>query len=746
MARRSSPPKERPTKQKILAYIEDSAGRIGKREIARAFHLTGTDRVWLKTILKELEDEGLLERQRGKRLAPAGHLPEVTVLRVSHIDEDGEVIAVPASWSDETIPPPTIYVAPSRQRKLAPGLGDRVLARLQRLDDGSYEAQTIRVLGPSAQALLGVFERDPKGQGLLNPTDRRYKHPFAVQSDHEGGAQPGEYVVAEPLPGSDRRKQARIIERIGSAEDPRSISLVAIHTHGLPVEFPQPAQDQAEKAQPALLDNREDLRAIPLVTIDGADARDFDDAVFAQPDENDANKDGWRIIVAIADVAWYVRHGDPLDRAARERGNSAYFPDRVVPMLPEKLSNNLCSLRPGEDRACLAVEMTIDSDGQLIGQRFLRGLMRSAARLTYEQAQSAHDGSPDGKTRPLLDTVIAPLYGAYAALNRARENRGTLDLDIAERQVLFSDEGWIDKIIPRTRLDSHRLIEEFMIAANVAAAEALHAKRAPVMYRIHEPPSMSNVETLRESLSALGFKLARAGTIRPHHFAGLLEKAGDTDKLQIVSDLILRAQSKAVYSPEEVGHFGLALRRYCHFTSPIRRYADLLVHRTLIREFNLGDGGLPSEADETLAEIGEQISSTERRAAAAERDALDRFTSAFLVDRIGAVFSGRISGVTRFGLFICLDETGADGLVPVRTLPWDRYTHDETHHSLRGDASGLTFSLGQIVKAKLLEAEPRTGSLVFELVDIPEGKGKSRRGPKSHPTKRPGRRKGRRRK
>jgi len=743
LARRPKHSQERPTKQQILDHIEGSTGRIGKREISRAFQLHGTDRVWLKAILKELERDGLLERQRGRKMTRAGRLPEVTVIRVDHIDEDGEVVAFPTSWPDEDIPAPKIFLTPSKDRKLTPTVGDRVLARLQHTEDSIYEGRPIRVLGPAERSLLGVFERDENGRGRLIPTDRRHKYPYSIAPDHEGSAEPGEYVVAESIPGGGRDQRARILERIGSSEDPRSISLVAIHTHGLPVEFPPRALEQAERAIPVNLDRRDDLRALPLVTIDGADARDFDDAVFAAPDEDPTNPNGWRIVVAIADVSWYVRHGDPLDKAARERGNSAYFPDRVVPMLPEKLSNDLCSLRPGEDRACLAVDMRIDAHGQLLGHTFQRGLMRSAARLTYEQVQSARDGQPDGKTGPLLKTIIEPLYGAFAALAQARDNRGTLDLDIPERQVILSEEGWIDKILPRTRLDSHRLIEEFMITANVAAADALQSRDMPVMYRIHEPPSVGNIETLREALGALGFKLARAGTLRPHHFADLLEKAARTDKLQIVSDLILRAQSKAVYSPEDNGHFGLALRRYCHFTSPIRRYADLLVHRTLIRAFKLGEGSLPPEADESFTEIGEQISSTERRASAAERDALDRFTTAFLTDRIGNVFMARISGVTRFGLFICLTETRADGFVPIRTLPWDKYQHDETHHCLRGETTGLTFTMGQPVKAELLEAEQRTGSLVFELADIDQVSGK--RAPKGGRHKRPGRQNSRRR-
>ncbi len=740
MPRRTPTSQEQPTKEQILNYIEKTAGHVSKRDIARAFQLSGPDRIWLKSVLKELEEEGQLERHRGWRVSRSGRLPEVTVIRVSHVDEDGEVVAKPISWPEGTGDPPTIYLSAVRRRGLAPGIGDRVLARLSPTSDGTYEARPIKVLGPDMRQLLGVFERDQRGKGVLHPTDRRQKYPYHVISDQEGGAQPGEYVIAEPV-GGGRNQKARILERIGREDDPKSISLVAIHTHGLPVEFSPNALAQAERAQPAELGDREDLRSIPLVTIDGADARDFDDAVFAEPDSDKKNEGGWRIIVAIADVAWYVHPDDDLDSSARERGNSAYFPDRVVPMLPEKLSNDLCSLRPGEDRACIAVDMSINKAGNLLSQRFFRGLMRSVARLTYEQVQAASDGIPDDKTRHLTKTVIEPLFGAYTALARARDYRGTLNLDIPERQVLFQQDGWIEQIVPRARYDSHRLIEEFMITANVAAAEALHAKKKPVIYRVHEPPGMGDIEKLRESLNALGFKLARAGTLRPAHFSGLLEQAMKTDKLQIVSDLILRAQSKAVYSPDEKGHFGLALRRYCHFTSPIRRYADLLVHRSLIQTMKLGKGGLPAESEDKLVEVGEQISATERRATSAERDALDRFTSAFLADRVGGIFSGRISGVTRFGLFIRLNETGADGFVPIRTLPWDHYHHDETLQNLKGEQSGLIFSLGQSVQSKLLEAEPRTGSMIFSiLVDSKTARNRGSKTTSRQPRKRSKRR------
>jgi len=715
LARRKAP--ERPTREQILAFIEESPRRVGKREIARAFSLGHADRTWLRETLKTLKAEGLLAQGRGRQAVPPGELPPVGVIEISHIDEDGELVARPTAWHDAETPPPTIYLAPSRHRRVAPKPGDRVLAHLKKVDEAVYEARAIRILGPAAKSLIGVLEIDRTGAGLLHPADRKHRRPYAIAEKDRGGAASGDFVTAEVLPGGMRTHRARNLERIGPADDPRSFSLVAIHTLGLPLEFPREALDAADRLAPATLETRTDLRQLPLVTIDGADARDFDDAVFAERDTGADNPEGWRLIVAIADVGHYVTTGDALDKAARERGNSAYFPDRVVPMLPERLSNDLCSLRPGEDRACLAAEMRIDRDGNAIDHQFSRGLIRSAARLTYDQVQAARDGAPDDKTEGLVETVISPLYGAFEALSRAREARGTLELEFVERQVLLKEDGWVDNIVPRPRHDSHRLIEEFMIAANVAAAETLHARRAPAMYRVHEPPSAADLETLRESLKGLGFNLVKDGAIRPRQFAGILAQAKAAENLPLVSDLILRAQSKAVYAPRDLGHFGLALRRYCHFTSPIRRYADLLVHRALITALALGSDGLPPEVASKFEETGEHISATERRATAAERDSVDRFTSAFLSDRVGATFSGRINGVTRFGLFVTLDETGADGFLPRRHLPWDRYRHDTRRHRLLGEESGLSFTMGQPISVELLEAEPRTGSLVLKLLE-----------------------------
>jgi ribonuclease R len=703
-----------PTRDEILAFIRNSPVPVGKREIAREFKLKGDDRIALKELLKDLEGDGSVERDRGRRLAPPAALPAVSVLEVVEIDTDGEVLARPITWTlDE--PPPRILMQPERRGHPALAVGDRVLAQLSRQKDRVYVGRTIRKLEKHGSArVLGIYEMTPDG-ARLRPTDKRQRADFIVTPANSGDAENGELVVAEVLPSSRfGLKQAKVVERLGDMANPRSISLIAIHSQDLPTVFSEAALEEASRAAAPTLEGRTDLRDIPLVTIDGADARDFDDAVWAEPDPDVAG--GWHLIVAIADVAFYVRPGKPLDRSAFQRGNSAYFPDRVVPMLPEALSNDLCSLRPGEDRACLAVHLWIDARGELTRHRFVRGLMRSAARLTYEQVQAARDSAPDDSAGPLLAPVIEPLYGAYATLNAARQRRGTLELDLPERQVRLDERGGVVAITPRQRLDSHRLIEEFMISANVAAAEALEGKGAPCLYRVHDQPSMDKLESLREFLHGLGHKLAQ-GPLKPSDFTRILERVADTPEASLVSQVVLRSQAQASYSPENIGHFGLALRRYAHFTSPIRRYADLVVHRSLIRAFGLGAGGLDDAEAERMVEIAEHISSTERRAAVAERDAVDRFTAAFLAERVGATFSGRITGVTRFGLFVELDETGADGLVPVSSLPDDRYEHLERQHALVGQRLGRRYRLGAAVKVKLVEADPVLGSTLFALIE-----------------------------
>lgn len=732
----SQPSPPFPSKEEIRDFIQESPSPVGKREIGRAFRLSGNAGIKLKAVLKEMLEEGEIARGEHRRFVVPKGLPPVSVLEISGTDSDGEVMARPISWKAQE-PPPPIYVAMERRGRTALWPGERILARVRQTKDGTYTARIIRRIGAAPDRILGVLEKEGNGIRLL-PTDRRHKHIYRIRRDDMGEAHEGDLALAEVTRSSHRTREARIIESFGSMRAPRAISRIAIQSHDIPTEFSPEALALAERAGPPEEKGRTDFRAIPLVTIDGPNARDFDDAVWAEADPE--NPGGWHLLVAIADVAHYVREDDALDRVAFERGNSVYFPDRVVPMLPEQLSNGWCSLKPGEDRSCLAVHLWIDGDGQLLRHEFQRGLMRSAARLTYEQVQRAEDGSPDEATAPLWESVLKPLYGAYRALKKARADRGTIELDLPDREMVLDADGIPVAIQAALRFDSHRLIEECMILANVAAAETLEKRRTPCMYRIHDVPPASKLEPLREFLTSLDLRLAKGQVLRPRHFNQILQQAADTAYSEIVNLVVLRSQSKAEYSPENYGHFGLALTRYCHFTSPIRRYADLLVHRALIRALGFGKDGLSEKTEKRLAEIGEHISLVERRAETAERDAVDRYATLFLEDRVGGEFSGQINGVTRFGLFITLDDTGADGFVPVRTLGWDHFVHDAVHHRLAGQQSGLTFRLGDRVRVKLVEASAARGSLLFAIVEggLTE---KIRRKPAG---KRPGRRPGKR--
>jgi ribonuclease R len=592
-------------------------------------------------------------------------------------------------------------MAPEPRGRPALAPGERVLARLRPLGPGRYEGRTLKRLTDTPGRVLGVYNR-----GRIVPTDRRSKAEWTVPPGESAGALDGEIVLAEPLPHHRLGlKPARVIERLGAMGDARSISLISIHTHDIPQEFPAAALEDADGAHGVALGRRTDLRETPLITIDGEDARDFDDAVYAEPDG-----EGFRLIVAIADVAHYVRPDSPLDHAARTRGNSVYFPDRVVPMLPEALSNGWCSLRPQEDRGCLFVELHIDSAGGKSRHRFGRGLMRSAARLTYEQVQQAHDTNGESPVD------LRPLYAAFRALLAARIARGTLDLDLPERKVVLDDNGRVTSVAPRPRLDSHRLIEEFMVLANVAAAEELERCRQPCMYRVHAPPSDEKLAALRDFLHGLGISLPPGDQVHPRDLDRVLRKVAGTPEAPLVNDVMLRSQSQAEYNPDNIGHFGLALSRYAHFTSPIRRYADLLVHRALIRGLRLGEAGLAAEEATRFPDTALHITATERRAQLAERDAIDRYLAAYMAEKVGANFAARISGVTRFGLFVTVVESGASGIVPVRSLPDDFWQHDEREQTLSGRRSKLVFRLAQEVEVRLAEASPVTGGLVFHIL------------------------------
>ena len=711
-----------PTKSEILDWIRENPDAAGKREIARAFGIKGADRVELKRILRELEDEGHLARRR-KRLRPSGHLPPVGVLVALAPDRDGDIFARPQDWDqdgDQDGDPPSILYMP-RKKDPALGAGDRFLAKLHPVETGdglTYEARLIKRLGTAERRMLGVFRQGPEG-GRIEPIDKKSSNEWRIAAGDTDGAQEGELVEAVGVGGLRMGlRQGKVTARLGDPGAPRQVSLIAIHDHGIPYEFPDEVLEEAKAAALPEAPHGEDLRAIPLVTIDPGDARDHDDAVAAMADDDPANRGGWVVWVAIADVAWFVRPGLALDREAGKRGNSTYFPDRVAPMLPEALSGDLCSLHEDVDRPCLAVRMVLDKDGNKIGHRFLRGMMRSLASLTYEQVQRAADGMPDDVTGPLLESVVAPLFAAYAAAATARDRRQPLDLDLPERKVELDEAGKVTAINIRARLEAHRLIEEFMVLANVAAAETLEERRRPLIYRVHEEPNPEKLEALREIVGSVGLMLAKGQVLQTRHLNALLAQARDSDVAEMVNISVLRSQTQAYYAVQNFGHFGLHLRRYAHFTSPIRRYADLTVHRALITALGLGAGGQTPEEADGLEDTAQHISVTERRSMEAERDTIDRYLAAFLSDRVGAEFAGRISGIARFGAFVKLDETGADGLVPVSSLGREYFRYDQASQTLSGEDTGLVLGLGQQVTVRLAEAAPVTGGLILELLSV----------------------------
>ena len=752
----TSTPPGLPSRQQILDFIAAADQPAGKREIARAFGLHAQDKIALKALLKDMADEGLIDSAPGRAFHAMGGLPKVTVLRVADVDDGGNVWAVPERWEAET-PPPRIRV---RERKRgALGVGERVLARTEEAGSG-WIAHPMKVLAPASEQLLGVLRGEgAKGseQLWLTGVDKKERREYPVSD--AGDAQPGDLVLAEKA-GRPPRITARVVQRLGDPFAARSFSLIAIHKHGIPDRFDGEALAEAERVaalplRPETGDTREDLRHLPIVAIDPADARDHDDAVWAAPDDDPANPGGWRAIVAIADVSFYVRPGSALDREARARGNSVYFPDRVVPMLPEVLSAHVCSLVEGEDRAALACHLTIAASGALRAWRFTRATVRIAANIAYEDAQAMvdrharHAGLVPASTPPQeqpagdgaepwmpgrarhggggdVDIVSAllPLWACWRALAKARDGRAPLDLDLPERRVVLDEKGRIMSVAPRERLDAHRLIEDYMIAANVAAAKALEARKAPVMYRVHEPPSREKLVALKDYLETFGVAFALGQVIRPATFNHVLDRIGDADYRPQVMEQVLRTQTQAYYAPANHGHFGLALGSYAHFTSPIRRYADLLVHRALVRAYDLGPGGLTEGEAEGMERIGQAISGLERRAMEAERDTIDRYVAAFLAERVGETVAARITGVTNFGFFATVEGIGGDGLMPVRDLGrpggGEYFRFDEGARTLTGETSGDVYALGQHLDLRLADANPVSGALRFEL---PGGRG-----------------------
>ena len=720
----------RPGRQDILDFIAQNPGKTGKRDIAKAFNVKGSDRIYLKQLLREMTAEGLIEGNRQDGVRKAGTLPAVGVVEVTARDEEGALHGKIILRGEQQDTPDIIIFSKRKQ----PVMGDQILARLNETSPGIYRADTIKVITRAGSEkvigiLKGNLEPDKKGKisAYIEPIERRARHIFNISGTLPDNCAEGDIVVAEKISAvrSAQRhhpQQVKVTERVGSPDAPDAFSLIAIAEQSIPIEFPDAVIQQSEALKQFSMEGRQDLRELPLITIDPADARDHDDAVYACPDDNPDNEGGYLVWVAIADVATYVPPETPLDKEALKRGNSVYLPDRVVPMLPEKISNNLCSLRPDEERPCLVVKMTIDKNGNKKTHKFSRAIMKSAARLSYQQAQTGFDNQPDETATPVYETVLKPLWAAYQLMTKAREKRAPLDLDIPERKIIMNN-GRIEDIFTPQRLEAMRLIEEMMVSANVCAAETLEKHKTPLIYRVHNIPSEEKVYALAGFVKPLGVVIDLGQPMIPRLFNRLLEGARETEYGFMVQEAVLRTQSQAVYDPENIGHFGLNLSRYAHFTSPIRRYADLIVHRALIRALKFGSDGLPDSQIENLDETAAHISSTERRAMLAERSAKERYLSAFMSTRIGNEFAGHITGVTKSGLFIRLEDTGAEGFSPMSYLGRERFFANEDGMSLTGGTTGKTYRIGQTIAVRLLETNPIAGGMLMEPVIDDEAEG-----------------------
>ncbi|MFT9099172.1 MAG: VacB/RNase II family 3'-5' exoribonuclease, partial [Zymomonas mobilis subsp. pomaceae] len=728
---------ELPSQKQILDFIASSPQAAGKREIARAFGLKGQAKIGLKALLKDMADEGLIDSSPGRAFHLMGGLPKVTILKIIDSDEDGYAIGEPENWQAEDRPRPRVRLI-EQKRKGALGSGDRVLARTEQIDQ-RWQAHILRKLAPAEAGMLGIV-RVEDDKLWLQSVDKKVKKTWPISD--VGDAHIGDLVLAEKA-GRAPRITARVTQRLGDPFQPKSFSLIAIHKYNIPDRFSKDILDEAEKVAHLELGDREDLTHLPIIAIDPADARDHDDAVWATPDPDPSNQGGYQAVVAIADVSFYVRPGSSLDKEARKRGNSVYFPDQVVPMLPERLSGDVCSLKEKVDRAALVCHLVIGPEGKLKSWRFTRAKVRLAANISYEDAQAAIDGRLEN---PLTETALKPLWDCWQVLNKARNKRQPLGLDLPERRVILGDDGQILSVAVRERLEAHQLIEDFMIAANIAAAKALEAKKAPVMYRVHEPPSREKLVALRDYLKSFAIPFALGQVIKPEVFNHLINRLEvDEESRARIMEQILRSQTQAYYSPANMGHFGLALGSYAHFTSPIRRYADLLVHRALVGAYGLEKGkpklkteqsasaiptvtALPLQDAENMPVIGEKISHAERRAMEAERETVDRYIAAYFSKYIGEIMPTRITGVREFGFFATIPSLGGDGLVPVSTLGLEYFRYEEVSQSLEGEQSGTRYEIGQKIDLRLMEADPISGALRFELPEAIKPVKMSRRG------------------
>lgn len=728
MAGDDNSPSGLPSDDELIRFIEEQPSPPKVKEIAKAFGLKPELRAPLRTHLRGLAENGKIKTLDGRRVTGSGHLPPVAMVEIAAITDDGDGIAHPVDASEGS--DAEILVVPDRRQQKSKSFatGDRMLVRLTLIGPNQYEAQIIRKMDRHRQRVFGQVFKSRDGYGL-EPIERGARSAFnLIAPDEKTPFDQGDMVEAELVKSSGYgRKTAKVIRNLGSANDQGAFAALAIAEFELRHIFPDEVLQDAEKSKKPVLGGRVDLRNTPLVTIDGADAKDFDDAVFAEPDGDG----GYRMMVAIADVAHYVAPESPLDREAQKRGNSVYLPNFVIPMLPEALSNGLCSLVPGEDRACLAVEMIIDKTGAKTSHRFMRGLMRSHARLTYDAVEDYRLGVDTEPPSGLDGKHLDHLLEAYELRAKIRTERGALDLDLPEKRVEFDDDGNALGILKRHQSISQKLIEEFMILANVAAAETLEESGSLCVFRAHEPPDPSKVDGLRDVVKTMGIPFPKGQVIRSHHFNELLGKAknlDDENAKTLLNETILRCQSQADYRITNPGHFGLALRRYAHFTSPIRRYADLMVHRSLIN--HLKDEVIPMPSPDVAAETAQAISDTERRAASAERRTIDRYATKLAEHLSGKIIEGRVATVAGFGAFVQLADSGAEGLLPLGRLPDDYYEVDTSAGIIKGRKTGVVIRTGDTVDVMILEVSPLKASILLGWADggkLSPGRGNSRK-------------------
>lgn len=727
-----------PSDETLLAYITSHEGTkaLGKRELARAFNIRGDERIAFKAQLGDLAARGLIDKKR-KNIQKKNPYPPVLSALINDIDHNGDLIAraeLTPKLNEEIKSLPIRIINPIPLHGNQPaGLNDRVLLKVnwpeviispvknKKTNRLVANAKIIKILPKETAPKLGIYiqHQDYHGVAPIEGKDSiQYPVLMPLPEALKDELKNGDLVSYQKVNGGrEFQDSVALLERKGNPKSEKAISLIALHHHNIPIEFSKEVLDESESVEAPTPKKRSDFTHLPFITIDPKTAKDHDDAVYACKDETGDNKGGMILYVAIADVSHFVRHDLHMDLAARERGNSVYFPDQVVPMLPERISNDLCSLKENQHRSALVIKMRLNDDGVMIDKKLYRAIIKSHAKLAYEQAQKVFDNLSHDINQELVDEALNPLWDAYLLLKKARDKRAPLALDLPERRLILNDQGEVESVFQPERLEAHRLIEEFMIAANVAAAELLQAKNYPAIYRCHDSPALEKLEGLRDMLDGLGLSIPKGKAVKPLQLNHILKKVEEKEIKELVNESILRAQAQANYSAENIGHFGLNLDNYVHFTSPIRRYADLMIHRFLIHAFKLGDDGLSPKFSEGLGKICEDISGFERRAMVAERDTVDRLISGYLSDQIGTIFYGRISGLASAGLFIRLDHSGADGFVPMRSLGEDYYLHDQNRMRLVGERTGMTYQIGDIVKVNLLEVAPHIGKIRLELIE-----------------------------